>query len=367
MVKALYVHVPFCKSICAYCDFFRCGYYKPLADKWLNALNREINEKNMNKHLKTIYIGGGTPTALSYDQLETLLKMLKPYTEYVEEYTIEANVEQINEELIDLLLKYNVNRISLGVQSLQSHLIKRINRFHNKQMVEDALKLLHTKGLTNISVDFIYGLPEQTLDMWKEDLKTIVFNPYIKHISLYALTIEEHSEFGRKGIKKCDDELEGEMYDEAISILTENGFHHYEISNYSKEGYESKHNKMYWKYEDFYGLGCGASGKENHVRYDNEKNLNDYICGSDKKEEIILSKNDEMFEMIMMSLRMKEGLNLSDFNSRFKIDFKDYYRDILKILTDKKWITVTDYNCFVSDTGMHYLHDVLIYFMEDEL
>lgn len=367
MVKALYVHVPFCKSICAYCDFFRCGYYQPLAEQWLKAISKEIKEKQMNRQLETIYIGGGTPTALSYEQLESLLKMLEPYTEYIEEYTIEANVEQINEKLVDLLLKYKINRISLGVQTLQPKLIEIIHRNHDKQMVEDALKLLHTKGLTNISVDFIYGLPDQSLEMWKEDLHTIVKNSYVKHISLYALTIEEHSEFGRKGIEKCDEDLEGDMYDEAIRILTENGFHHYEISNFGKEGYESEHNKMYWRYEDFYGLGCGASGKENHRRYDIEKNLHSYISGKYGREEIILSEKDEMFEMIMMSLRMKEGLNLLDFNARFKLEFKDYYKDTLKILTDKKWITVTDTNCFVSESGMHYLHDVLLYFMEDEL
>ena len=199
--------------------------------------------------------------------------------------------------------------------------------------------------------------------MWKSDLNIIVKNPYVKHISLYALTIEEHSEFGRNHIKKCDDDLEADFYDYAISYLSQYGFQQYEISNFSKEGFESKHNQMYWNYADFYGLGCGASGKENHVRYDQEKNIYHYIQGNSVSNNIVLSKEDEMFEMIMMGLRLKKGINILAFNQRFQINFKEHYKEVLDKLSLKKWIVCNDTNCYVTESGMHFLHDVLILFL----
>lgn len=364
-MKACYVHVPFCKDICAYCDFTRCRYHKGLADKWLERILQDIKQKLSNSKLKTLYIGGGTPTALSYSQLETLLKSLEPYREGLEEYTIEANIESLGANTIELLREHGVNRVSLGVQTLQPALLKRIHRHHSKEDVLQCLDLLHAGGIDNISIDLIYGLPGQTLEMWKQDLQEIVETFSITHISLYALTIEEHSQFGREGVESIDSDVEADMYAYAIEILERYGFYQYEISNFSKIGFESKHNQMYWKYEDFYGIGCGASGKENHARYDNTRNLHTYITKGSSASITELNKEDEMFEMIMMSLRMKKGLNLSAFYERFHVDLELHYQKALQKNIEKGMLVIEDHHLRVTRQGMLLLHDVLVDFLPE--
>ncbi len=363
MCEACYIHVPFCQNICAYCDFFRCRYHKGLVDRWLEQIIKEINERLTNS-LKTIYIGGGTPSSLNVQQLEMLLQTIQPYTNHVEEYTIEANVESLNCEKLLVCKKYGVNRISLGVQTLQPTLLKEIHRQHQKQDIIECINNIHKAGIHNISIDLIYGLPNQTLAMWKQDLQEIVQQFDIQHISLYGLTIEPNSEFGRKGVTNIDEDVEADMYDYAISFLNSSGFQQYEISNFSKVGFESRHNQMYWEYNDFYGIGCGASGKEHHRRYDNTKNLNDYLHKGSLPTNIELDQKDEMFEMIMMSLRMKKGMNRSIFKKRFDVDVYDYYKEIIDRLVEQKLLVLDKERLHTTEKGFHLLNDVLVNFLE---
>ncbi len=364
-MKACYVHVPFCKDICAYCDFTRCRYHKGLADKWLKRITEEISQKLKNSSLETLYIGGGTPTALSYHQLQMLLESLAPYRKEVKEYTIEANIESLDADRIRLLRAHGVNRISLGVQSLQPILLEYIHRHHRKNDVIKCLDLLHENGMDNISIDLIYGLPKQTFAMWQQDLKEIAEHFSITHISLYALTIEEHSQFGRDGVRNIDSDIEADMYAYAIETLEKNGFYQYEISNFSKKGFESKHNQMYWKYEDFCGIGCGASGKENHVRYDNTKNLHTYITEGSSANITVLSKEDEMFEMLMMSLRMKKGVSLSAFYNRFHENLEEYYKNAMQKNIEKNLLVIEGDYLRTTKQGMLLLHDVLVDFLPE--
>lgn len=362
MAQAMYVHIPFCDAICAYCDFFRCGYHRGLSDRYLEALKLDLEKQQPNMDLKTLYIGGGTPTSLQSDQLEKLLQMLSPYRQSAEEYTVEVNVESLDAKKVSYMHTAGVNRISMGVQSFQPDLLKLMNRRHRTSDIVNAVERLREADITNISIDLIYGLPKQSMAMWEADLLQAAALP-ITHISLYALTIEEHSAFGRMGITNIDPSLEGDMYDKAIQILEEKGFHQYEISSFARPGYESKHNKQYWFYQDFYGIGCGASGKLKHRRYDMPKNLHTYMKGEQEPSWITLSRQDEMFEMVMMGLRLKEGLSYQAFEDTFHISFDDVFKQAKETNIKKGELYEHNRHLCATDHGFHFLNDVLLEFL----
>lgn len=365
-MKACYVHVPFCKDICAYCDFTRCRYHAGLADKWVEAVCKEIADKLQGVQLETLYIGGGTPTALSNKQLERVLTALKPYAKNIIEYTIEANVESLDDDKIALCKSYGINRVSLGVQTLQDDLLKVIHRSHSKADILDALSRLHHQGLDNISIDLIYGLPGQSMEMWQSDLKEITETFPITHISLYALTIEEHSEFGRRKVENIDASLEADMYEYAVKLLEDRGFHHYEISNFALEGCESKHNLMYWKYEDFAGIGCGASGKQGAYRYDNTRNLQTYLEEGPSEERIYVNLEDRMFESLMMNLRTSYGVSLSHFKQVYGVDLLEHCKDEIEKNVKNGLLKVEGDCVHATYRGMMLLNDVLMDFLKDE-
>lgn len=360
MAKALYIHIPFCEKICAYCDFFRGLYQEPLASKYIETLVLDIEK--INDDLKTIYIGGGTPSCLNESLLTLLLKTIHNKQFQLEEFTIEANVESLTKNKLLIMKKYGINRISIGVQSFDQNLLTICHRQHNEQMIKDTIKLIHECGIHNISIDLIYGLPSQSMELWKQDLqKALALD--IKHLSLYALTIEPNSYFGRNHVSKCDEDLDADMYEYACKYLDKHGFKQYEIANFALVGYESKHNQMYWNYEDFIGLGLGASGKENHCRYDNQTNFKKYFNHEDMKTLIPLSKEDEMFEMVMMSLRMKKGLNRLLFKQKFHVDVDDIYHEIIHKHILKGNLIINEKYLYCSDQGFIILNDILSDFL----
>lgn len=364
MIRAMYVHVPFCDSICAYCDFGRCKMHPSLAKQWLSAVDRELKIRNISDKLETIYIGGGTPTALNVTQLDELLSLLDRYAKGIKEYTIEANPENLSKDKLLVMKNHGVNRISLGVQSFNDELVKQIERHHDKTRINYVLDLIHEMGIHNISIDLMYGLPNQNLKLLADDLKMAASDTRISHISIYSLTIEEHSKFGRQGIEPCDNELEGLMYELICDTLPKYDYEHYEISNFAKPGYESKHNQMYWQYVDYAGIGCGASGKENHIRYDRPFQLLDYINDQEKCELIALNKEDEMFEMIMMGLRMKKGVDLKHFEDLFGCSLMSVFASAVNENIKRGWLSLSEGRLFPSAQGMTFLNDVLLAFME---
>ena len=266
-IKHLYIHVPFCNTICFYCDFAHRVYDFSLAEKWLERLEKEITG-NCKDQYETIYIGGGTPSCLNDDQLDRLLCMIDPYANEVAEYTIEVNPESLNINKINIFKKHHVNRISMGVQSSDDDILKTLNRKHTFDDVRKGIKMLKENGLCNISVDLMYSLPGQDMDILKKSIEDILLLD-VPHISLYSLTIEENSVFGKKGVRSLDEEIEADMYEYIDKELKRNDYIHYEVSNFCKEGYESRHNMSYWLYEDFLGLSLGASGKIRNRRYTN--------------------------------------------------------------------------------------------------
>ncbi len=362
--QALYVHVPFCDSICGYCDFCRVKNQKKLVDQWLDEFQNEIQAGISQTSFETIYIGGGTPSCLSENQLERLLILIHPYSKACVEFTIEINPENVNEKKIALFKQYGINRVSIGVQTVNQNLLNEMNRHHDKNQVWNVIQQLKEGGISNISVDCMYSLPGQTMGMLEETLNEIVLWD-ISHVSIYSLTIEEGSQFYRDGKKCLDEDLEAEMYQKIIDFLKEHGFYRYEISNFCKPGFESKHNKHYWKYHDFVGLSLGASGKENGIRYTNTKNFQNYFNKNYKEEKIQLSLDDQQFEALMMGLRMKEGIDIKDFQLRFGCDLKEKFNSAIEKGVNLGWIErdVDFLRC--TDIGMNLCNSVIELFMDD--
>jgi oxygen-independent coproporphyrinogen III oxidase len=360
--KSLYIHIPFCQHICEYCDFVRVGYHHDLADRFLERCKQDLSHRQ-GETFETVYIGGGTPSALSLDQLNRLLKMIKPYLSSNCEFTIEANPENFSEDKIRLCVEYGVNRVSLGVQSVQSRLLQLIGRKHTLEDAENVIFLLRKHGIDNISADGMYGLPSQTLNDFKQTLNWLI-DQHLPHVSLYALTIEPNSAFGRKHIKSIDNSLEGEFYQMAQDILGSAGYQHYEISNFCQKGKESRHNLTYWHYEDFVAIGPGAAGKENHRRYTITKSIHRYLTeGPVFDENIVLSEIDEMFEFVMMGLRLKKGIERKRFSDRFGISIESVFNEAIQKNIEKGWLILSDTHVYPSDEGRLFLHDLLIDFM----
>lgn len=362
MKKGLYVHIPFCNHICGYCDFVRGPYQKELASKYLGELKKEILAKDLND-IDTIYIGGGTPSALNTSQLRFLFEMLEPYCQNISEYTIEVNPESLTKAKAELFSEYKISRVSMGMQVTQSHLLNLIDRKHDLDDVKKAISILKDVDINNISVDLMYGIPTQTLAELETSIEKIAALD-ITHVSLYALTIEPNSKFKKRGYKEAAADLDADMYETALEYLEQHGFYRYEISNFAKESSQSKHNKIYWKYQDFVGVGLNASGKENHQRYTNTRNLEAYLNGKRKEDVINLSKNDEIFEYIMMNLRMSEGFKLSDFKKRFNVDFRETYKVQLKELINDKLVIIENNTVRASSYGLEILHNVIEKFMD---
>ncbi len=356
--QALYLHVPFCRSICYYCDFVHRPYQQEAADRWLDALEYEISKKKINPDLRTVYIGGGTPTSLNEEQLARMLSLLDPCTEKAEEYTCEINPETLTAAKAELLALHGVNRASIGFQTGSDRLLKMMGRHHTAEDVKTAMELLKEAGIGNISLDLMYSLPGQTMADLKEAAEYAVsLEP--KHLSLYSLTIEENTVFAKKGYRPLDEDTEADMYEYICSTLPEKGFRQYEISNFARPGYESKHNLVYWHYEDFYGLSAGASGKENHCRYDNVRSLPAYLKDPLQKEIISLGREDEMFETVMMGLRLKEGMSLSSFEERFSVSFEEAFGEKAEKLLIEGKLEIAGNQIKCADAYYHLLNSVL--------
>ena len=303
-------------------------------------------------------------SALSAKAIDELLSLFDSYGP-LEEYTFEANPENLSDEKLEVLVKHGVNRISLGVQTLNDTLLKLLNRKHKSGEVLQLIELIHSFGIHNISIDMMYALPYQSVDEFTSHLQTVVQWP-ISHISIYSLTIEEHSEFARKHIEAIDNEIEGEMYEAGVNILESSGFVRYEVANFGKPGYSSKHNLSYWNYEEYYGFGPGAVGFLDGIRYENTQNLMEYFEGEYRKEEEHLTTSDQMFEFIMVGLRKCEGIALSDFYNRFQVHIEDIYNEAIERNIKRYYLEIVDGYLKTTKSGMQFLHTVLLDFMNDD-
>lgn len=360
MTQALYVHVPFCDKICAYCDFMRVISHPKLIDDYLNALQRELSGLPFEPY-QTIYIGGGTPSALNEVQLERLLKLLDPLSKTVQEYTIEINPESLTPAKAKIMRDHGINRASVGVQTFDDRELALLHRGHRVADIQTTLDTLIHCGITNLSIDLIYGLPLQTLESFDRSLRMAVKLP-ITHCSLYSLTIEPNSEFGRLKIKKLNDALEEDFYFHAIDVLAAAGFLQYEISNFSG-AFPSKHNLTYWRYEDYRGVGPGAVSLICGTRIENTKNLMEYFAG--RYHELVepLSERDQRDEFILMGLRIRDGIELSRYHARYQRDLLADYPRAAELI-EKGLLELTDGKLRASERGFPLLLTLLEVLLE---
>jgi len=338
-----YVHIPFCTQICYYCDFSKVFIKNQPVDSYLEHLLEEFKSYDIQK-LSTLYIGGGTPTALSAPQLEVLLNGLTKNLDLsvLEELTIEANPGDLDADKIAVLKNSAVNRVSLGVQTFDDKMLKKIGRSHLEKDIYENIDRLKLAGFDNISIDLIYALPGQTMEQVKENVaKAIGLD--IPHMSLYSLILENHTVFmnrmrrGKLPLPK--EELEAEMFEYIISELERAGFEHYEISNFSKPDFESRHNLMYWDNAEYYGIGAGASGYVNGVRYKNHGPIRHYLSaveeGNARITEEHLSQKEQMEEEMFLGLRKKSGVSMARFEEKFGRSFDGLYGEIVKNLVQQ--------------------------------
>lgn len=360
--KHLYLHVPFCRTICSYCDFCHVGYQETVANQWLDAITVDIQNRHINENLVTIYIGGGTPTALSSSQLDQLLCLLDPYAHMVQEYTIEINPETFDEDKAKILQKHGVNRASIGFQTSDERLLQMMNRHHQLEDVAETMRLLRKYGIDNISLDLMYSLPTQTMETLEKSVKdAILLEP--THLSLYSLTIEPNTVFAKKGYDHLEDDIEADMYEWICKTLPKYGYQQYEISNFAKATMISQHNCAYWNYQDFYGIGCGASGLEGSIRYDISKKVREYIENPSIKDITNLTTEEQMFEAVMMGLRLKEGMHIELFEERFHTSVLEVYRTQIKKLCNEGKLILKGNRLRCSEEGFEILNSILLEFM----
>jgi len=327
MTKNAYIHIPFCRSKCNYCSFVSFDKID-LKKAYLEALMYEIKTIYKGEFLKTLYFGGGTPSVLTMTEIKKIISLFK--TSQKTEITFEINPNDTTEKYLKELKQLGINRISIGAQTFNDKILKLIGRKHNSKQIKIAVKTAQKAGFENISVDLIYGLPTQTVCDFEKDLqKAVELN--IQHISLYGLKIEAGCFFAKKQPASLpNSDTQADMYLAAIKILQKNNFKHYEISNFSKKGFKSKHNLNYWNNNNYYGFGLSASGYENKTRYTNQTDLKKYIKNPLLKiTKDKLTEKEILEEAIFLGFRKIPGINTKKINKNFNINFGDKYKTIL--------------------------------------
>ena len=332
MPKACYIHIPFCRGKCKYCSFVSFNRSE-LITGYVYSLLKEINENYKGESLNTLYFGGGTPSLLPIDLLS---KLVKKFTFAPEaEVTIEVNPDDCSEDYLLSLKNIGFNRLSIGSQTFDDRLLKLAGRRHNSEQIIKTVNCAKKSGFSNVSLDLIYGLPTQTTDSVKQDL--IKFSELdIQHISTYGLKIEGGSYWGEhKPDNLPDDDAQADMYEMVNEFLTNAGFERYEVSNFAKRGFESRHNLTYWNNEEYYGFGVSAHGYVDGIRYSNYCTLEEYMKNPSSHEYgRILTEKEKLEEEIFLGFRKTEGINENRIMEKFGVDFGEKYRNILEKYSD---------------------------------
>lgn len=368
---AVYIHIPFCKKICHYCAFNKYFYDGQPVGRYLTGLANEMrlymDEVETTKPFDTIYVGGGTPSCLNIEELTQLLESIQqilPYDEQTE-YTFEINPGELTPEKCRLLKSFGVNRVSMGVQSFNDLLLRKIGRNHRERHVYQCIEWLREADLTNLSIDLIFRLPGQTLADFDDSL-TKALSLDLPHYSLYSLIIENQTVFQqlqREGkLPLPSEDVDADMFELAIRRLQEHGIEQYEVSNFARPGFESRHNLKYWHYTPYYGFGAGAHGFIDNVRYYNTGPVHHYLKATEANQkpvvnQLALTESDQMEEFLFLALRTTRGFYLSEFTERFNQDATELFGDffveqqhngLLNIANDHVYLT--NRGLFLADT-----------------
>ena len=357
-MKSCYIHIPFCEKICSYCDFCKLFYNEKKVDQYLAELEVEIEGLYRNEKLETIYIGGGTPSSLNLKQLEKLFSITDKLVKSNDvEFTIECNFSNTNKEKLKLFKEHGINRLSFGLETINKKQLELLEREENCERTIEIIKLARELGFNNINVDLMYAFPNETMDDLKSDL-AFIYSLDVEHISCYSLIIEDHTKLGIKNIKNVSEDLDFLMYSEICNNMKINDFNHYEISNYAKKGFESKHNTVYWDNKEYYGFGLGASAYINNRRTSNTRSLNKYLEGNYLFEEEILTREDLVYYEIILNLRKSNGIDLDSLYSKYMVSLE--YDD----LVSKGLLEVSDNRLFIPEDKWYISNDIIIRLLE---
>ena len=378
----LYVHIPFCIRKCAYCDFVSGPGTKAMQKEYEEALLAEIDaaEETAESEVISVFFGGGTPSAVDAGMLARVMEKLRSKYVFSEdaEITLEANPGTLDAEKLKCYRKSGFNRISIGCQSVHDEELKRLGRIHTFAEFQESFALARDAGFANINVDLMSALPGQSIENYRKTLQKVCkLAP--EHISAYSLIIEQGTPFaerygqdaakretGEKPQYLPSEEEERRMYEDTETILSDYGFHRYEISNYAKEGYACRHNIGYWKRVDYAGFGLGASALQNPLRYKNTDDLQEYLNHDfSKKELLVLTKDNQIEETMFLGLRMTEGISLSKFEKQFGCPLPVVYRREIDRLTEGGMLRIENDRIFLTEKGMDVSNYVLSEFLLD--
>lgn len=359
----VYIHIPFCKNICSYCDFCKVYYKTGYVRKYLDSLELEINKRYKDEGIDTIYIGGGTPSSLSIDELKRLfdiIKIFKLKDKY--EFTIECNVDSINEDKLRLFRDNGVNRLSFGVESFDNDILKILGRSHNKEMIINNIEL-SKKYFDNINIDLIYGVNDK-IDIVKADILEFL-KLDLSHVSCYSLILEENTKLYIDKYKYIDEDIDKLMFEYINDTLVSKGYKHYEISNYSKIGYESMHNKNYWLNGFYYGFGLGAVSYIDNYRISNIKNLSKYLDNNYVDSRIYEDINIRKENDLILGLRLIDGIDIDIFNKKYNDNIID--RDIIKKLLKENKLVIDNNRLKCRYEYIYLQNEILVEIMGSEL
>ena len=363
-MAGIYIHIPFCKTRCIYCGFYSTTY-NDIQSRYVDAVLKELELRSdyINEPIETIYLGGGTPSQLHFDLIEQLISNLTSRADvarHCKEITIECNPDDVNDELAALFRRLGVNRISMGVQTFSDERLRFIRRRHTAEQAHKAVDTLRKAGIKNISIDLMFGFPDETMDEWIGDIDTAI-SLGVEHISAYSLMYEEgtplFSMLERGEIKEIDEELSRRMYYALIDRLTASGYFQYEISNFARESFRSRHNSSYWRAVPYIGLGAGAHSYDGHSRQWNIDNIYTYIYkvenGTIPYEREELDAVTRYNDMITTALRTREGIEIKEGG------FYDYMMVSAKKLVSEGLLAVDNGHLHLTRKGLYVSDDIM--------
>lgn len=353
MARGVYIHIPFCHQICNYCDFNKVFFKNQPVDEYIEALGREMEMTVAQmpeafSNIETIFLGGGTPTALSAKQIEKLLSLITKHIPMssVKEFSSEANPDELTIDKLQALYNGGVNRLSMGVQSFDQSLLKKIGRTHSNEHVYETIQNAKNVGFKNISIDLMYGLPGQTMEQWQETLEKALALK-LPHYSAYSLIVEPKTifyiQYAKGKLHLPTEDLEADMYGVLMNTMEAHGLKQYEISNFANEGYESTHNKIYWDNDEYAGFGAGAHGYLEGVRYSNVAPIKKYIDTVMAGERPLLHEHEvtgdeKLEEQMFLGLRKSAGVTHEEFEVKFSQPMVSIYEKIIDQLLEEQLI-----------------------------
>lgn len=378
MIQGIYIHIPFCHQICSYCDFNKFYFHNQPVDEYLTRLDQEMElwaRKTDLSEVHTIFLGGGTPTSLSLRQLSRLFDSISKHfpVDQVSEFTSEANPDELTYDKMELMAARGVNRFSIGVQTFDQQLLKVLGRTHSTEHVERVITHAEQLNFPSISMDLMYGLPNQTMEQWEQAL-TKAFSMPITHISAYSLLVEPKTIFynllAKGKLKLPTQELEADMYDVLLKQTEKAGFEQYEISNFAKNKLYSEHNSIYWRNEEYLGLGAGAHGYVDGVRYSNHGPLKKYMTPLELNELPVLHQNlvtvkESMEEQMFLGLRMNQGVQYTKFEEKYGKDLRTVYAEKIRPHAANGFLELTDETLRLTRKGRFIGNEIFQDFLLD--